>query len=151
MIVRKVTSNFTDWWLCIQLVAQISCKPLYNFHVPSSCILCVDILDIIKGDFSVFIFHMRVLLFRHFLGTVNFGISALSLADSQNVNNVPWIKNLLFTGCLFYFISPSVLRLQFYALYGKRQEVLPFVLQIETCQRDKRQHFSDEKVLTKVN
>ena len=43
---------------------------------------------------------MRVLLFRHFLGTVNFGISALSLADSQNVNNVPWIKNLLFTGCL---------------------------------------------------
>ena len=33
---------------------------------------------------------------------------------------------------LFSFISPSVFMLQFYALYGQREEVLLFVLHIGT-------------------
>ena len=48
------------------------------------------------------------------------------------------------TGCpqkmrhIFLFISPSVLMLQFYALCGKLQDVLPFVLHIGTGLTDKR-------------
>ena len=64
----------------------------------------------------------------------------LDLENSRMIQK----KSVQFTGCikenrhLFSFISPSVLMLQLFAVYGQWEEVLPFGLHIEIYLSDER-------------